>query len=173
MDQLTLHGADLTVAVALLQVMFDQKLFDGWLIVKPRPLLLQLLQKLLPLPLVFTRLPRQPNHHLQQRQQQGVGPPVGVRMWPVRLLLMLWVSVSLRSLSRRQDTEGVVTVVPSLLQLVLLLETERQRHQGEEPMAGGRRRALVVIVTGPAQFELESLGVEQRTQGLLVPSHPQ
>lgn len=101
------------------------------------------------------------------------------------MLVSLWVGlvcewegpvlgVSL-SLGGRQNAQGVVTVISGLLQLVHFLETARQPHQGEEPMGGGRGwgLSLVVIVTRPAQFVLQSLGVEQRTQGLLVTSHPQ
>lgn len=101
------------------------------------------------------------------------------------MLVSLWVGlvcewegpvlcVSL-SLGGSQNAQGVVTVIPGLLQLVHFLETARQPHQGEEPMGGGRGwgLSLVVIVTRPAQFVLQSLGVEQRTQGLLVTSHPQ
>lgn len=50
-------SAVLAVPFALLQVVFDQKLLDGGLVVQSRLLLLQVLQKLLPLPLIFPRLP--------------------------------------------------------------------------------------------------------------------
>lgn len=73
-----------------------------------------------------------------------------------------------------QGAEGVVTVIPGLLQLLCLLEAAQQPHQGEEPMRRGRGRglALVAVVTGPAQFELEPLGVEQRPQRLLETPRP-
>lgn len=137
----------LVLAVALLQVLIDQKLSDGQVTVRLRPLVPQVLQKLLPLLLVSSCLPRQSDHRLQQRQQERVGSVRWRRRWEGLI---------------DQKAEGVVTVVPSLVQLLRLLETVQQPRQREQPMRRGRR--LVAVVTGPAQFDLEPLGIEQRPQ---------
>lgn len=47
----------LAVPFALLQVVLDQKLLNGGMIVQSRLLLFQVLQKLLPLPLILSCLP--------------------------------------------------------------------------------------------------------------------
>lgn len=149
----------------------DQEVSDRHLVVWPRPLPLPPLQMLLPPLLVSPRLPRQTDHRLQQRQQQRVwlwweGP------------IVRWEGLILRpgpGLGGEQQAEGVVAVLPGLLQLLHLLETAGQPHQGEEPMRGdwGRGLGLVVMETGPPQLVLQPLGIEQRTQSFLEASGPE
>lgn len=110
----------LAVPFALLQVVLDQKLLNGGMIVQSRLLLFQVLQKLLPLPLILSRLPWQSDHHPQQWQQQGEEAVASLVRWEGLVFCV--------GAGGGQNPQGVVTVVPSLLQLAQLLEAAQKPH---------------------------------------------